>query len=98
LRRAAVDESSTSAPTTISSQAIPATDNPNTLKESIQAERAAHPERAGYYDNDPCLTGCERDVRALYGHGPGGMTCTSERNVCMARCPAGRRSDGVTHP
>lgn len=88
--------SSTSQATTVFYQGIPPTDNPNTLKENIQAERKQHPERAGYFYNDPCLTGCEQSFDWCTLRGPGGMMCVAQRSACMARCPPGQRSDRLS--
>jgi Domain of unknown function (DUF4157) len=89
---------STSKPTEVYFTTIPSFDNPNTLKENIQAERAAHPERAGVFYNDPCMTACERSFDECTQHGPGGGVCIAQRSACITHCPSGQRSDRMPHP
>lgn len=89
---------STSKPTKVYFTEVPPFDNPYTLKENIQAERAAHPERAGIFYNDPCMTACERSFDECTEHGPGGGTCIARRSACITHCPPGQRSDRMAQP
>ena len=84
---------SRSAPMAIFYQQVPPIDNPNTLYESVQAERARDPNRRFPLWNNPCVNECEAAFERCLKTGGRGLSpslpaqCMVARERCNRRCP-----------
>ena len=81
---------STSAPMTIFYQPVPPIDNPNTLHENVEAERASDPNRRFPIWNDPCMNKCvarfDLCIKAPSRSALHGYQCINEQQRCFQIC------------
>ncbi len=77
-----------SAPITVFNTRIPASDNPNTLLDNVQQERAKDINQRRPFWNNPCMNRCEAEFdRCISASRSGGMECIAARNYCTRVCP-----------
>jgi len=77
-----------SAPATVYYTRVPASDNPNTLLDNVQQERAKDVNQRRPFWNNPCINRCEAEFnRCISTSRTGGMECIAARSNCARRCP-----------